>query len=146
MSIANGQPQCCQDIVFIETIECATVCERFPDRPIASFVFNNFNLIDISTFNTIGIEYVRWILTRNNQLVYDFGFQDKNDTCLELANGCVYGSLDLGLGNVDIINFIELLLNVPSLPSGQQYTLTAQVKDGVGQINNNINNVYTFTT
>jgi hypothetical protein len=134
--------------VITETILCAKTCTvKWNDAPVAKFSFDNYVISDDSQYfdsENLSQRQMRWALYCGDALIYEFGFGNHSDSITELSNGSTYSQMNLGLNNIDILNFVE---SIPStiVPLKTKFRLYLDVKDDSGIESENISNVYYFT-
>lgn len=138
----NCLPQTSSEYV----ITCARVCSKLNQAPIADMQFDEYLLIDVSTYFDNGVDtnrQVRWEIYVGEYLIYDFGYGFYNDAIPELGNGSMYSILNLGLENEDIINFLETLPSTIITPD-IKFTVKMTVKDNTGVESENSITTYNF--
>lgn len=137
----------CTQPTVTDTIICAKVCyQQFNDNPLAKFSFNDYVLVDDSTYydtNLISLRGIRWKVFVGDYFFYDFGWNNVTDIVSVLGNGSTYGQLDLGFQNQDIIALFESLPST-QVPVGTKFCMQLDVRDDSGVESNNISNTYCF--
>jgi len=127
---------------------CAKICDKPNEKPVASFRFDNFFLVDTSTFyddGNVSSRRINWkvYVGVGQYLIYDFGWGYYNDLIPDLANGSTYSILDVGVNNSDIIGLLESL---PStfITKNVTFKLVMYVEDNTGVQSEASENTYTF--
>lgn len=94
------------NITMIDTITCAKICNSVNFIiPVVDYTFENWSLTGNGTD-----EYLhKWqILDEKNNILFDTGYGEYNDSLTNPSNGSTHGILNLGVMNVDIF---ALLIN-----------------------------------
>lgn len=137
----------CQTIKTSETTYgCAFFCEKKNAPPTPMFRFENFKLIQNSLFfdkNVFFDRLYKWSFFVDDVLCSSIGFGRENESIAQIGSNSTYGSLNLGLNNFNIKNYIN---NLPSynLTKKNNIKIKLDVVDCDGVKNVLQSNTYSF--
>lgn len=130
---------CNTNINYNTTYDCAVICYKNNDIPIAKIKYEKDMLFQKSTFfdnNNISDREFKWIIKNKDFIIKEIGWGKLNQKIPNYL-GSTYGSLKLGKNNLNIKNYI---INLPNTYyNNEEITIVLLVKDSSGIISKESN-------